>query len=1778
MKRCISFILALSLTFDFFAPTFIAAAEAIQEQQENTPTVEEKQEADISEEENKAPAIEEAKEEEQNEESTPNDEEQKTTENQKESTDETLPKEPDAKKEEGPTPSVSKESKETLDKNDSTDNKDTLQKEIYHIDGIEATGNLEIDIKFVLPIKNVENSNIAVILKDQEGNQQKLDFNGITEVKQGTYNLGSQKGEVSIRKLDKEGSVLNGLSEEDVKYYSITIYHLKKGTYTIELAGNGYKTYAVKDVKLDTYAKRVTITNETGMFEAGDVNKDNTVNDSDINDIIRHIDSTVQSDILKYDLNRDGKIDITDIAITASTINQENRKESILDTSVMIDASNIKVESILEGEAKNLFQEEGSVTVKPEKQNEEISESNPAILSVMMERPNLMSQIRIDVGVENKPEEIILEIEDEKGKISTFKGGLSHADNIHYFTDKASADTIVIDLLGQVAVKKVTIKITKTSSKKLADITEVEFLNNVYEEVPAPKMEFPKNIKVEIGSEQANVTFDNLPNVTGYEILVQTLENGQITENIIYQTSYTTYEIKGLENYTTYQVSIRAVNGEWKSAYSNTVEFMPIPNRKPPKVDMVVANAVYGGINVSWKDMKDTTSYNLFYKKESDSEYQVIKNINGCKYSLMNLEGEMTYQIYLTGNNDLGEGPGSEIAVAKTLAHALPDLEKFGLINTSNGIGVPTAHIKSVTYGTNSNNASEFALVDNSYDTFWQANTWDVGGYNAGQHGPTFTFDKEYTMDHIFLVANEDTPVVYISLRYVENGETKTLHQRTVSTQTSPNGQRYYRFDFSPITTSQVQVSIANNAHTINKLALREILFYYYNPLMDDIGNLFLDDLRVELKENVTLADIEALEERANTIDEVSGEYHPFRKTALSELEYARKILNDTALHDSMIVDQNFSTSKNGHLGFSSLSDLQPLGVSVRAGEEIAVYVGTTGNVLPQLVFTQYYAEASVWKQVVNLKKGQNIIIVPKIGSMDKERGGSIYVRYPNSKPSGEIKVRVSGGVKIPTLDVHTLTNRDEIRAKVATYIDELEIYNQQLPEIYQKEGSTFDKATSVLNVTEIGTKNGLFSVAATSAYDGIKASLTSKDQMVDRLTNSLIAFEEMMGLFYRHKGLSENATNAKDKTPASRVNIRAMRMFDGAFMYASGDHVGVGHGSVPGLMQGRPNTNENGTISTTGYFGWGISHEIGHQINQGAISYAEVTNNVFSLLAQTNDDKATSRIEAKTDKIYQKVTSNTFGKSSDVFTTLGMYWQLHLAYDDTLTINDTNSIYARMNKIMRNQPLSGYTKDELTVLYASIAAERDLTEFFEKWGIVITDKVKAYMKENNLEKETRAIYYLNDDARRYRRNGGTRMDSASTVSATMKLADNQNKRYTLSFQVENNTNTSSILGYEIKRNGVVIAFVRENEFTDNIGTLNNQALTYEVTAYDKLLNKTASVKLDEVKVSHDGSIPKDNFTISSNMMEENESIDHENPEMNYEELKMYQAIDGDITTIFNGTKRVNKNDKTAPYLIIDMNRTMDIAGIKYRAATNNGVRLENTMTKYKVYVSRDRENWTLAKQGTFTFNENHEALIYFDKEGTTGGNQLWTYSDIGYIKIESIGGTGISAAEIDVIAPPGDNVEMTKDGIGVLASDYVYRNDQGEEERIQAGSVIFKGDYRGNPAFNVVLLVDADTGELLCDSTTGCVHENFLFASLDNNGNVDEIASGTWFYVVDKDSYESFRNRNVRAELYRVDDALSNDGQRLTSTSMRVSKDDLKPYENLPSLEIVDSTKGETK
>ena len=1013
-------------------------------------------------------------------------------------------------------------------------NEQDITTEVLEVGDIKAKGNIELELYFAFPIRNNGENNIILTVTDEKGNeaQIKLDDMQITQegIKQPTVDFKDQEGNIvqsirtTITKRDISGGLLSGeVESEDISYYSINLYSLDTSTYTLKLSGKNYATYTTT-VTLENYSQRITLANTKGMFTIGDVTNDGKVDTQDETAMI----TAIEKNDLAYDLNLDKKVDIADLNYITAVINSEEKQAQISDTSIILNNDNISLglnnnTAIAEDSSiDNLFIDDKTVTLKAKNEGT-ISATNPIELDLDLGKNTddtvQMSEVRIGVGDTNKPTKLELLVTTDEGDILKYEvddpnQGIS---DIHTFTDEANEDTITINLGKQVAVKKVTIIIKETSSNNLADIASVEFLNNVKVEVEEPEGFYtPSNIHIDdTTSEQLTITFQNVPNVTGYEIKIVDPSN----KETIYETTYNTFTIEDLKNYTTYKIYVQSVNGKWRSGWSDAHEGTPKATRKPPKVDMVIATPTYSGIDFSWKKMDDTLSYKLYYREVGTEQYKVIDELEVNKYSLRGLKASTSYEAYVIGVNELGESDSYTLVTAKTLEAGAAIVPKYNLINGEvNSEGTATTHIKNVYYNVGKmTDNNKFAMVDDNYNTYWQLDDWQISSnvkYNVGT--PVIELDKNYEMDEFVLTVPDNYTGSLkpgginsndVKVHYWENEQqiydnTGRLETRgTISTKTDEKGRKYYVLKLEdPINARAIAFGLTS-ANNVRDIRIDEVKFYKYDSLVDDVANLFEDDLRLVLKEEVNQDKINELRQRADVMDH--GEYSPYRDSVLADLDYAEKILNDEAIDDVITLNPNISNSYNGHVKFAmTISDYQPLGIVARPGEKLNVYIGTKGNVNVELVFTQYHAEAGTWSSTVrNLTKGLNIIDVPTIGSSTDERGGSVYIRY-TSKPDATkpIKVRVSGGTKIPMVDTTLLTTDDEKKSAIKKYIETLTTYNASLNEKYNSEDKSFDPKTSVLGSTEIVTEYGIFSVSSKAVEDALNSNLTNIEEKTNRL------------------------------------------------------------------------------------------------------------------------------------------------------------------------------------------------------------------------------------------------------------------------------------------------------------------------------------------------------------------------------------------------------------------------------------------------------------------------------------------------------------------------------------------------------------------------------------------------------------------------------------------------------------------------------------------------------
>ena len=223
---------------------------------------------------------------------------------------------------------------------------------------------------------------------------------------------------------------------------------------------------------------------------------------------------------------------------------------------------------------------------------------------------------------------------------------------------------------------------------------KIEVVNNVDKEIPKPKMNIPviNNFTsgTAVGNEHFVIGWDHEPNVTGYEIKIEELnDNGTVSRIDTYRTSENTLRVEGVNGYQIYRMSIQSLSGDdWKSGYKdeqegydktasgdtnllnnsndkdgipdnvdadyNTqgwnsasgvlvkdnkiygadsiVELQVIPETRPEGPEGITIKGVYKGLAVSWKSHKKAKDYDLYYRKVGTGAWTKANDPNEPKY------------------------------------------------------------------------------------------------------------------------------------------------------------------------------------------------------------------------------------------------------------------------------------------------------------------------------------------------------------------------------------------------------------------------------------------------------------------------------------------------------------------------------------------------------------------------------------------------------------------------------------------------------------------------------------------------------------------------------------------------------------------------------------------------------------------------------------------------------------------------------------------------------------------------------------------------------------------------------------------------------------------------------------------------------------------------------------------------------------------------------------------------------------------------------------------
>ena len=315
--------------------------------------------------------------------------------------------------------------------------------------------------------------------------------------------------------------------------------------------------------------------NYNPVFLAGDVNNDFVIDMKDY----KLVFDAIGSKDSKYDLNRDGSVDIADLSYVNSNIGKTKGQVEIVDLEKILDPENIDIDTKdLKGaeNIKDILTSADTVVNLGRADGEAPSADKPLTISMGLDTTkNGTLRTANSEGVEM--ESVVIKgsaVEGEDASIPS-QGYITYTDvdgntetvpfNEENLKRSGASNDVVIDLGSQVAVKQISINVTgNRGNKKISQIAKIEFLNNVYKEVPKPDMNIPTIKSLETSTnlhdERITISWEPQANVTSYEVMYQKLnESGQVISTKKLQTNKTNLNIldKDIKPYDLYRVSIQ---------------------------------------------------------------------------------------------------------------------------------------------------------------------------------------------------------------------------------------------------------------------------------------------------------------------------------------------------------------------------------------------------------------------------------------------------------------------------------------------------------------------------------------------------------------------------------------------------------------------------------------------------------------------------------------------------------------------------------------------------------------------------------------------------------------------------------------------------------------------------------------------------------------------------------------------------------------------------------------------------------------------------------------------------------------------------------------------------------------------------------------------------------------------------------------------------------------------------------------------------------------------
>ncbi|MBO3431109.1 discoidin domain-containing protein, partial [Clostridium perfringens] len=515
------------------------------------------------------------------------------------------------------------------------------------------------------------------------------------------------------------------------------------------------------------------------------------------------------------------------------------------------------------------------------------------------------------------------------------------------------------------------------------------------------------------------------------------------------------------------------------------------------------------------------------------------------------------------------------------------------------------------------------------------------------------------------------------------------------------------------------RVKFVFKSSTQNWASLSEIMFYKPDEVWNSVNELFTDGTMSVVSDKFNTLD------KINELEEVAKKHPLYKEEFKVTLDLAKEIVNNPRQEDVIELEmRGNSIQEANYRKMWGFQDWQVTGLSALAGDKITVYVDVEeGEPTPTLLYRQAMTQHGGAK-TFQLQNGKNEIVIPELDKTSNGilegtiQGGELFfTNYNSDSQTRAPKIRIEGAKEYPVF-VLGKSDEDKVIKELEAYVEKIEKEPETTPDIFAVSSNKSLSLTQATYALEWYKNNN-----KTPKYTA-----ESWDKIVENAMD-----------FWGYDNSSELNSD---------FNFRIMPMVKnltgGAFMNA--------HSGVIGIRPG----NQNCIVGAD--MGWGTMHELGHNFDTSGRTIAEVTNNIMPLYFESLNRTQTRITDQNIweNNTYPKVglddySNNELYNTSDSthLAQLAPLWQLYL-YD--------NTFYGKFEQQFRANDYGNKTREDIYkswVVAASNAMQLDLTEFFARHGIRISDEV-AQEISSKYEKPDKKIYYLNDLAINYEGNGFT--------------------------------------------------------------------------------------------------------------------------------------------------------------------------------------------------------------------------------------------------------------------------------------------------------------------------------------------------------------------------------------------------------------------------------------